>query len=311
MKRRDFLKAMALAGATAVIDLTGAGKLLAQSQTKAKSSGIDMVAILGGEPAAMLNRMIAEFGGISKFVKKGQKVVIKPNIGWDKTPQMAANTNPLLVGALVKQCVKGGASEVLVFDHTCNNWQNCYKNSGIKAEVERNGGKMIPGNDESSYVDVTLPKAKRLKNAKIHKALIDCDVWFNVPVLKSHGGAKMTIALKNYMGIVWDRPIFHDVDLQQCIADIATWHKKPALNIVDAYRVMLTGGPQGRNEDDVKLMKGLFASADPVAVDAACVKFFAQAKGMTINDASHILQAERLNVGTTNVDQLNIKRIKL
>lgn len=310
MKRRDFLKAMTLAGATAIIDLSGVGKVLANS-APAPKGGLDMVAIMGGTPVAMLDRMLAEYGGIGAFVKKGQKVVIKPNIGWDKAPQLAANTNPDLIGALVNRCLKAGAAEVVVFDHTCNEWTKCYASSGVKAAVEKNGGKMVSAADESYYVDVKLPMGKKLKEAKIHKALVDCDVWFNVPIMKHHGGAKMSLSMKNYMGIVWDRKMFHKTDLQQCIADVASWEKKPALHIIDGYRAMIQNGPQGKTTDDVVVLRSLLASKDPVAVDTAAVKMFSQARAMTIEDASHILRAEELRLGTTNIDKLNVKRIKM
>lgn len=312
MDRRDFLRAMTLAGAASVIDLTGVAETLAQTKKAAPSAGnVDLVAIMGGTPKVMLDRMLTEMGGISKFVKKGMKVVVKPNIGWDRTPELAANTNPELVGALVKKCMDAGAAQVLVFDHTCHNWIKCYQNSGIKDAVEAAGGKMVSAADQGSYVKVALPKGVTLKSALIHKALVDCDVWFNVPILKHHGGAKLTISMKNYMGIVWDRQEFHKTNLQQCIADVNTYSKRPALHIVDCYRAMLQNGPQGKSTDDVALLKSLLASADPVAVDTAATKLFNQAKEIDINTVSHIANAQKLGVGTMNIDKLNVKRIKL
>ena len=307
MDRREFLKVMALAGAAAAVDLSSAGEVLAQSGRKST----DLVAIMGGEPAAMLRRMLAEYGGIGTFVKKGMKVVLKPNIGWDRTPEMAGNTNPELVGEMVKQCLAAGASEVKVFDHTCHNWVKCYENSGIKKAVEAAGGTMVPAADESYYVEVQLPKGEKLKSAKIHKALVDCDVWFNMPILKHHGGAKLTVSMKNYMGIVWDRKAFHSLELQQCIADVVTYPKKPALHIVDAYRSVVKNGPQGRSLDDVVKLGSLLASADPVAVDTAALKLFSQAKPVTLADVSHIGKAEALGLGTTHLEKLNVKRIKM
>jgi len=259
----------------------------------------------------MLGRALKELGGIGHFVKKGQKVVIKPNIGWDKSPQLAANTNPELVGALVKLCKGAGASEVIVFDHSCQDWKKCYTNSGIEKAVLAAGGKMVPANDESYYREVELPRGVNMKSAKIHKAILDCDVWFNVPVLKHHGGAKNTISMKNLMGIVWDRSYFHGHDLHQCIADAATFHKKPALNIVDAYRIMKSNGPQGKSESDVVKLKSLLVSPDYVAVDTAAMKLFAQVQPTDLKDVRYIELAEKNRVGTQHLENLNVKRIKL
>lgn len=312
MERKDFLKGALAASIATAIDFSNVKSVLAGSQTVTQSDAKNnMVAVMGGEPVEMLDKMLAEFGGIGKFVKKGDVVVLKPNIGWAKTVDMAANTNPLLVGAMVKYCLAAGASEVRVFDHTCNEWKSCYELSGIEAEVKKNGGKMIPANDESYYTEVSLPNGVKMKKTKIHKALLDCDVWFNMPILKNHGGAKMTIAMKNYMGILWDRSYMHENDLQQCIADLCTYPKKPALHIVDAYRIMKQNGPQGKSIEDVVVSKGLFASTDPVAIDTAAVRFFNQVKEMDLSTVTHIALGEKHKLGTSDLSKVNIKRIKI
>ena len=177
---------------------------------------------------------------MKQFIKPGQKVVVKPNIGWDKVPELAGNTNPKLITEIIKQCFAAGAKEVTVFDHTCDDWQKCYKNSGIEAAAKEAGAKVMPAHLESYYKPVDLPKGQKMKKAKIHEAILNCDVWINVPILKNHGGANLTISMKNHMGIVWDRGFFHQNDLQQCIADICTLEKKAVLNVVDAYRIMKT-----------------------------------------------------------------------
>jgi uncharacterized protein (DUF362 family) len=132
-----------------------------------------------------------------------------------------------------------------------------------------------------------------------------------MPVLKHHGGAKNSISMKNLMGIVWDRGFFHSHDLHQSIADIATFHKSPALNIVDAYRIMKSNGPQGKSEADVVTLKSLIVSHDFVAADTAAMKLFSQVQPTEIKDVRHIGLAEKLRVGTQNLDKLNVKRIKI
>jgi uncharacterized protein (DUF362 family) len=309
MKRRDFLKTTAAMGAAALTfeqlqAALGSNNLMVESVP-------DMVAVMGGEPEQLLERALKEMGGIGKYVKKGQTVVIKPNIGWDKKPDFAANTNPELVAALIKHCFSAGAKKVTVFDHTCDNWQKCYQNSGIRAAAEAAGAIVLPGNDEVYYKEVKLPQGLKLKSAKFHQALLEADVWFNVPVLKNHGGAKMSIAMKNYMGIVWDRNYFHSNDLQQCIADSCTWMKKPALNIVDAYRCMRKNGPQGRSVSDTSILKALIISTDIVAADTAAIGLFNQVEKMDIKQVGHIANGEKLKLGTQKIDNLNVKRVKL
>ena len=309
MKRRDFLRASAALGVGALtFDKLQAAMA---TNTMAVEAVPDMVAVMGGEPAQLLDRALQEMGGIGKYVKKGQTVAIKPNIGWDKKPEFAANTNPDLVKALVEQCFKAGAKKVTVFDHTCDNWQKCYENSGIKKAAEAAGATLLPANDEIYYKEVQLPQAKILKSTKIHQALLDADVWFNVPILKNHDGAQMSIAMKNYMGIVWDRPYFHANNLQQCIADACTYAKKPALNIVDAYRCLRKNGPQGRAISDASLLKTIIVSKDIVAADTAAVGLFNQVQAMDINKVGHIANGEKMKLGTQNISGLNVKRIKI
>lgn len=319
MDRRKFLRSLALTGAatvggTVAIKEDGSLGIMAQSvnaQTSRVTANYDLVAVLGGEPEAMFRKAIAEMGGMGKFIKKGDKVVIKPNIGWDKSPELAANTNPKLVSAVIKECFKAGAIEVTVFDHTCDDWRKCYANSGIEAAAKEAGAKVVPAHQESYYKQVSLPNGKSLKTTKIHEAIVDCDKWINMPVLKNHGGAQMTISMKNYMGIVWDRGFFHANDLQQCIADVCTYDKRPVLNIVDAYRLMKTSGPRGKSAADVVLTKGLFMSQDIVAVDTAAVNFFSQVRDMPLDKVSHISKAQDHKLGNMDLSKLKVRRVKI
>lgn len=312
MDRRDFLKTLAVTGAAAVtVQQMGAMDMLSQKLTASQAEKVDLVAVMGGEPEVMFRRAIAEMGGMKQFVKPGMKVAVKPNIGWDRAPELAGNTNPQLVEEIIRQCFDAGASEVTVFDHTCDDWRKCYEHSGIEAVVKATGAQMMPAHLESYYHSVSLPRAKKLKNAKIHEAILNSDVWINVPILKNHGGANLTMSMKNHMGIVWDRGAFHQLDLQQCIADICTMDKKAVLNVVDAYRVLKTNGPRGRSASDVVLTKALFISQDIVAVDTAAAKFFNQIRTMPLDQVKHLANAQALNVGTMDLDKLNIKRIKI
>mgnify|MGYP001778335691 FL=1 len=304
------MKTSVIAGAALSLNFDKLRAALASNTVEVEQAP-DMVAVMGGEPEVMLDKALEALGGIGNYVRKGQKVVIKPNIGWDRAPEMAGNTNPKLVKALVKKCLEAGASKVTVFDHTCDNWQKCYQTSGIAEAVREAGGIIMPANDEKYFKEVSIPNGVNLKSAKIHEALIEADVWFNVPVLKNHGGAKLTCAMKNYMGIVWDRRFFHQNDLQQCIADICTWQKRPVLNIVDAYRIMFQNGPQGRSASDVATLKSMIVSPNIVAVDTASLRLFNQVKQLDLAAAAHIGKGEALHLGTTQLDSISIKRIKI
>jgi len=309
MDRRNFLRTVAIAGAAMSIQRSEAMDILTQSLTS--NNKVDMVAVMGGEPEEMFRKAIAEMGGMKQFIKPGQKVVVKPNIGWDRAPELAGNTNPKLVAEIVKQCLSAGAKEVTVFDHTCDDWIKSYKNSGIEDAAKAAGAKVMPAHLESYYRTVSLPQGVKLKSTKIHEAILDADAWINVPILKNHGGANLSISMKNMMGIVWDRGFFHQNDLQQCIADVCTLAKKPVLNVVDAYRLLKTNGPRGRSASDAVLTKGLFISTDIVAVDTASATFFNQIREMPLDTVGHLANGQALKLGTMDLEKLNIKRIKM
>ena len=308
MDRRTFFRnslgAAALAGTSLVM---GKNRLPWEPPLPPAPDGpVDLVAVRGGEADAMFDSGIAALGGMAAFVKKGATVVIKPNIGWDVTPERAGNTNPRLVARIVKHCREAGAKEVYVFDHTCDNAQRCYRTSGIEQAVEDAGGKMAPGGSEGYYQEVTIPGGTSLTKAKEHELVLKSDVFINVPVLKSHSSTRLTIAMKNLMGSVWDRGYWHSNDLHQCIADFSSY-RKPTLNVVDAYAVMKRNGPRGVSVSDVAVMKAQLLSRDPVAIDAAATKLF----GLEPSSVRYIKLAADKGVGRMDLETLNIKRIAL
>ncbi len=306
MKRRDFIIKSINAGifTGAALSVGGFGKIFAN--TVNSSLPYDLVAVRDGEPDLMLDKALKAMGGIQNFVKKGQTVVVKPNIGWDVPPERAADTNPLLVNRIITHCFTAGAKEVYVFDNTCDKWSACYKNSGIEKAAKDAGAKVVPAHSESYYQSVEIPKGKNLKNAKVHELILSSDVFINVPVLKNHGSARITVAMKNLMGIVWDRRYWHRNNLNQCIADFATY-RKPDLNIIDAYQVMTKNGPRGTSTADLIKMKYLIVSNDMVAADAAAAKVF----GIEPQDAEYIPLANQLGVGQIDLSKLNINRIRV
>ena len=306
MKRRDFiLKSVTASIASGALFTMGKWQTVLAGESESKLP-FDMVAIKNGDPVTMFDTAIAAMGGMQTFVKRGQTVLVKPNIGWDATPERAANTNPELVGRIVKHCLDAGAKSVMVFDNPCDEWTRCYANSGIEKAVKDAGGNIVTGKDADDYRETDIPKGVKLKSAKIHKLVLDSDVFINVPVLKNHGGATMTIAMKNLMGVVWNRRYYHANGLQQCIADFATF-RKPDLNVVDGFRVMKRNGPRGVSVNDVAEMKYQILARDIVATDAAASRIF----GIDPKDVKHIMLAEEMGIGTTDLEKLNIKRISL
>ncbi len=298
MERRDFLKL------SAVATMLGPLAWDAVAETVSASEIPDLVAVRKGSIKTMFEAGIKAIGGLPV---KGKKVLVKPNIGWNKAPEFAADTNPELIGLIVTAAIKAGAKEVVVFDHTCDKPAvKCYKKSGIKEAVEKAGGKMIDGNKKSNYAKKVNSKAKILKKTQLHKYVSECDYFINVPILKTHGGATMSCAMKNLMGIVYDRRYFHREGLHQCIAD-SVLYRKPDLNIVDAYNVMYRNGPRGRSAKDVQQMKFQLFSKDIVAVDVVAAKLLK----LDIAKIGHIAMGAKLKLGNDDLKKVKIKKISL
>jgi len=303
MRRRDFLQTSFKAGTLAGLGAT-LGPLAALGE-EGRRLPYDLVAAKGAPPDKLFDAAIAALGGMGSFVRPGQTVVVKPNIAWDVPPERAANTHPLLVQRVVEHCREAKAKAVYVFDFTCDDWRRSYQTSGIEAAVKAAGGVMAPGNSEGYFHPVRVG-GRSLTEAKEHELVLESDVVINLPVLKSHGSAGITVAMKNLMGVVWDRGEWHGTDLHQCIADYATY-RKPALNIVDASAVMKRNGPRGVSVEDVVQMKAMVLSRDIVAADAAATKLF----GMDPADVRYIALAAEAGVGRNALESLSIKRIAL
>jgi uncharacterized protein (DUF362 family) len=284
MKRREFIKTgfNTTVAATAAMSFGTLSNLWASPQGGSELP-FDLVAVRNGEPELMFDKAIESLGGMKTFVSTGQKVVIKPNIGWDVVPERAGNTNPKLIKRIAEHCFNAGAKEVYVFDNTCDEWNKCYKTSMIESYAKEAGAKVVPGNSESYYQAVEIKNGKRLKNTK-----------------------DLSIAMKNLMGVVWDRMWWHRNDLHQCIADYCTF-RPPDLNVIDAYRVMMKNGPRGVSVNDVTTYKTQILSTNIVAADAAATKVF----GSEPEDITYITHAADLGVGTYDLTSLNINRIKL
>ncbi len=310
MDRRKFIALLSTIAASYNLKfpLTLAAEETASAAVAPAGTGFpDLVGVAGGTPAAMFDRAIAAAGGIERFVKQGQKVLVKPNIGWDKKPEEGANTSPELVKRIIELCLKAGAAEVRVFDNTCNHWQACYGNSGIETAVKEAGGKMLMAHEESYYTPVDVPAGKVLKKTAVHQAWLDSDVIINVPILKHHGGARMTAAMKNLMGVIFDRRYYHSNDLHQCIADFTTIAKKPTLNVVDAYNVMMRNGPRGVSTDDLVNRKMLLLSTDMVAIDTAAAKILE----VFPQEVAYIGKAAEHGTGSNALDKLRIERLTM
>jgi uncharacterized protein (DUF362 family) len=269
----------------------------------------DLVIAKSGSPSQLLQAVLAPLGGMGRFVKKGQRVVIKANIAWARTPEQACTNNPELMMALIKMCYDAGAKRVAVWDHTCDNYQFTFSRSGLKEAGQKAGADVLSGHGRNVYKQVEIPKGKKLKTAEILRDILESDVFINFPIPKQHFATELTLGMKNLIGIVWDMEQLHKVDLHQCIADVNTL-RKPDLVVMDAIRILTTNGPKGpgKTEDPGEVI----ASADIVAVDAYGAAFFKNpktGKPFRPEEIRFVKHAFDLGLGEIDLSKVRVKRV--
>ena len=230
-----------------------------------------MTVIQGGEPRALVAQALENLGGIGCFVSRGDVVVIKPNIAWDRTPEQAANTNPDVVAEVVRQCWQAGANRVIVTDVSCNEPRRCFQRSGIQAAARAEGAEVIlPDPDNFREVDMG---GVVLKNWPVFAPFLEADKIFNLPIAKHHMLTGATLGMKNWYGILGgERNRLHQ-QIHLSLVDLASF-MLPTVTMLDCYRVLLRNGPTGGNLEDVVLKKTMVAGTDPVAIDAYVAKAY-------------------------------------
>jgi uncharacterized protein (DUF362 family) len=264
--------------------------------------------VKGKDYRLLVEKAVTIVGGMAAFVKTGDMVVIKPNIGWDRSPEQAANTHPLVVRTLAELALDAGAARVQIFDHTCNEKRRCYANSGIIDELKKIGDSRIGWEhiDARKFVPVDIDRGKSLKRWEIYKDALAADCYINVPVAKHHGLSRLSLGLKNSMGVIGgNRGRLHH-DLGQQLADLATV-VQPKLTLIDATRILLRNGPQGGRLDDVQVLDTVIASADPVAADAYATTLF----GMRPKEISSTIAAYEMGLGEMDLNKMEIKTVQV
>ncbi|MDX9758612.1 MAG: DUF362 domain-containing protein [Bacteroidota bacterium] len=258
-----------------------------------------------GTPARLTAAALEALGGISTFVSRGDFVVIKPNVGWDRRPEQAANTNPDVVAEVVRQCRAAGAARILVTDITCNDATRCFHRSGIAAAA-REAGAEVQLAQEARFRDVNIGGAM-LGRQSVYDAYLEADKFINLPIAKHHSLTRVTLGMKNLYGILGgNRSRLHQ-DIHNSLADLAHF-VRPTLVLLDAWRVLLRNGPQGGSLADVEERRMLVAGTDPVALDAfGGAEFF----GLTVEEMPWIGLAEARGLGTSDHASLRREEITI
>lgn len=298
LSRRQFVKSGIAVGA---VLSTGGVDVFADGATKP-----EVWVVHGDDKKKMMReclKIIQENGGLGKNVKT---LALKVNAAWARSPEEGANTHPDLVAEFIKGCNEAGVKKVLVPEHPCNSAKSSFTKSGILNAVTENEGKMIDlKKNQKSFAKVTLPKAKNLTEAQVADEYLSADAIINIPVAKHHSGSTLSMAMKNWMGVVKDRRFWHKNNLHQCIADFSSFIK-PNWTIIDATRTMMDSGPQGPAKT-LKHPNLLILSKDQIAADAYASTLFDR----TPDSIRYLKIANEMGLGEIDPKKMNIKKINL
>lgn len=292
MKRREFLKEAAIAS----LLLHLRPSLLAQDKRFP-----DLALVQGDSPDQITREAIRALGGIKRFISRGDVVVVKPNIGWDRTPEQAACTNPEVIKALVELSLEGGAKEVKVIDNPCNPAQRTYVRSGIARAAKEAGAKVLFPN--RFRLKRMALQGEWLKEWEVYTDFVEADKIINAPIAKTHSLSRLTMGMKNWLGALGgNRNQLHQ-KLDQAMIDLASFFK-PCLTLLDGYRILIRNGPQGGRLSDTKLTKTVVASVDYVAVDAMGATFF----NIRPQELRYLQLAHEKGFGEIRLEQLTIEK---
>ncbi len=301
--RRDFLKLMGLVTAQAAFG----GNLKAFSSTVLNLSDEQkaVVMAIAKGPSARKSTIAAinALGGIKKFISKGDIVLVKPNMSWDRRPEQAANTNPEVVTTVVELCLNAGAKRVRVVDNSINDARRCYKRSGI-ADAARKAGAVVEYPDARKFKDMNI-KGKVLKNWPVYRDAIESDKLINLPIAKHHNLSRLTMGMKNWIGMIGGRRNRLHQQIHESITDLSFFFK-PNLTVLDASRILTENGPQGGSLSYVKKMDTIIAGTDQVAIDSYGATLF----GLKGEDIGYIRIAHQRGLGQMDLQKVNFLQLE-
>jgi uncharacterized protein (DUF362 family) len=304
ISRRQFVKLSAASGAMLLTGLWSRPQLIGEARPEVLDPRLVVVAE-GKDAARNVEKGLKVYGGMTTFVKKGDVVVVKPNIAWNKKPAQAANTSPEVVAQVVKECLKAGAGEVKVFDRPCELARRTYRRSGIKKAAEEAGAKAEYVKDYK-FREQKFPDGCTISSWPLYGDALDADVFINVPRAKDHDTANLTIAMKNLMGIMGgERGSIHR-DIHDKLVDLNLAFR-PTLNIIDASSIMIDHGPQGASPEDVVFAGKIIIGVNAASADACAagrLPFKLQRPPL------YLANAQARGLGETDVEQLYIETVK-
>jgi uncharacterized protein (DUF362 family) len=260
----------------------------------------DLAVFRGDSPDLNVRAAIAKLGGMERFVKRGAKVVVKPNVLTGRPPEYATTTNPIVISTIIKMCLEAGADDVTVLDSPTSSPRSAFQTSGLTQAIGEAGGSLKYLNNRD-FERVDIPEGQAITSWPLVAQALEADTLINVPIGKTHGMAGLTLAMKNLMGIMGDSRGQIHMDFARKITDVNTV-VKPHLVILDAYRILVRNGPTGGNLDDVRMPKTVVAGISQVSIDA----YGTTIMGWKPADLPSLVEAASRGLGEADLTKLDI-----
>lgn len=316
--RREFLKTVAYAGLTGATVASGAAFFYNRDNSGDTNIGFVndfsveydekkiIASVKGEDRASMITKSIDMLGGISRFVKKGDVVAIKPNIAFATPATLGATTSPETVYEVARLCFSAGAKEVIVFDNPINSPESCYLISGISEATRKAGAKIIVPAD-NLFSNITLKDAKLIVDWPVFTSpLARADKLIGISPVKDHHRSGASMSMKNWYGLLGGRRnIFHQ-NINGIISELATL-VKPTLVILDGTVSMMRNGPTGGSFSDLKQTNTIIASTDMVAADALGITLLER----QTDSIPYLAMAEALGAGISDLNLASLMESKV
>lgn len=305
MNRREFLKKSAQYAAVGAAGLHVPGMIEAVYAAEKEPN----IVVANGGPGPATRAAVNAFGGMGRFVKQGDKVVIKPNMSFPNPPEWGSTTHPDVVRELTAMCVEAGASSVLVLDNPLRSAELCLVRSGVRKACEDLAHTQVQGpTNKAFYEEVRIPEGKALTSTMVMKKVLEANVLIAAPVAKSHSATGVSMALKGMMGLIYDRKDFHlNLDIDVAVVDLCTV-LKPKLTVIDASRILSEGGPSGPGK--VIPMNKIIASRDMVAADSMAVELGTwYGRKFKSHQVKHIQIAGQRGLGNMDISAQTVKEV--
>jgi uncharacterized protein (DUF362 family) len=305
ISRREFIRTSAGCAAFAATGIT----LPVLLQGKAVAGPGGDIVVAKGLPGPATRAAVNALGGMNSLVKKGAKVVIKPNMSFPNPPEMGTTTHPEVVRELVTMCRESGASSILVLDNPLREAELCLERSDLKDVCKDLPESRVESlTSKQFFQEVEVPGGKDLKFTMIMKQVLEADVLIAAPVAKSHSATGVSLTMKGMMGLIHNRWEFHvNMDLNTAVVDLCTV-LRPRLTVIDASRILSTGGPGGPGK--VLTLNKIIASTDMVAADAMAVELGTwYGRKFRARQVKHIRLAHERGLGNMEIARQTIKEV--